>query len=189
MQTQVKDTLSSVGEGLNFEKVWASLMELRESQKETARQMKETDRKIGSLGNRFGELVEHLVAPNIMEKFNALGLHFSRCSSDVIIKEPGKPEALAKIDLLLENGDIVIAVEVKAKSNQADIEKHIKRMEVLRQAADQRHDTRKYRGAIASAVMSQEMRASIIRNGFYTIEQTGDTVKITIPEGFSPREW
>jgi hypothetical protein len=37
--------------------------------------MKKTDRKIGELSNRFGELAEHLVAPGIARRFNARGLH------------------------------------------------------------------------------------------------------------------
>ena len=51
--------------------------------KETAKQMKETDKKVGELSNRFGELAEHLVAPSIREKFNALGFTFTRASENV----------------------------------------------------------------------------------------------------------
>jgi hypothetical protein len=35
--------------------------------------MRETDRKISKLGSRIGDLVEELILPNIMEKFNKLG--------------------------------------------------------------------------------------------------------------------
>ncbi|MDR0707521.1 MAG: hypothetical protein LBF60_06575, partial [Treponema sp.] len=106
--------------GLNFEQVWAALMEtrasiqeLREEGKETDRFLKEskaeTDRRfqelaeqhketerflkeskaetdrflkeskgelnkaMGKLTNKLGELVEHLVSPNLLKKFNALG--------------------------------------------------------------------------------------------------------------------
>ena len=44
-----------IGEGLTFEKVWASLMELRESQKETALQIKETDLQIKETARRQAE--------------------------------------------------------------------------------------------------------------------------------------
>ena len=90
---------------------------------------------------------------------------------------------------MLENGDIVIAVEVKSKPDQDDVKEHVRRMEILRQVADLRGDNRKYRGAIAGAIMSDGIRKNILNNGFYLIEQTGDTVKLTIPEGFVPREW
>ena len=151
--------------------------------------MKETDRKIGELSNRFGELVEHLVAPSIMEKFNEIGFFFTRKSLNVDIREPEIPGSSAEIDILLENGDVVIAVEVKSKPNENDIKVHTKRMEILRRAADRHSDTRKYRGAIAGAIMSDELRKQILRSGFYAIEQTGDTVKIAAPEGFTPRDW
>jgi len=175
--------------GLTFDDVWASLMELRESQKETDRQMKETYRQIGELGNRFGELAEHLVAPSIMEKFNELGFNFTERSRDKEIHEPNNPNAFTEVDILLENGDIVIVVEVKSKPNEADVDKHVKRMEVLRQIADKKGDKRKYQGAIAGAIMNQALQNYITKNGFYLIEQSGDTVKITIPESFTPREW
>ena len=90
---------------------------------------------------------------------------------------------------MLENGDIVIAVEVKSKPREKDIEDHIKRMEVLRHQADLRGDYRKYRGAIAGAIMNKAICDYVMLNGFYLIEQTGDTVQLTIPEGFTPREW
>ena len=193
--------------GLTFEDVWAMFQETDRRFKETDRkfqenreqmkeadlrlreQMKETDRKIGNLGNRFGELAEHLVAPSIMEKFNELGFLFTEKSLDKEIREPGNPNACTDIDILLENGDIVIAVEVKAKPREADIEEHIRRMEILRHRADKRNDTRKYQGAIAGAIMSAAVRDLIVKNGFYPIEQTGDTVQINIPEGFAAREW
>jgi hypothetical protein len=165
------------------------IKELREDSKETDRRMKETDRRIGDLGNRFGELVEHLVAPSITEKFNELGFYFTKRSLDVDIREPGSPNACAEIDILLEDGDIVIAVEVKSKPRQSDVDEHVKRMELLRRMADRRQDSRKYQGAIAGAIMSQALRDYVIQTGFYLIEQTGDTVKLTIPEGFTPREW
>jgi hypothetical protein len=175
--------------GLTFEQVWAGIQELKESQKETDRKMRETDRKIGELGNRFGELAEHLVAPGIMEKFNALGFNFTERSQDKEIREANNPHACIEIDLLLENGDIVMAVEIKSKPKQADVDKHITRMEVLRRTADRRQDKRKYRGAVAGAIMTQNLRDYVIQNGFYLIEQSGDTVKLSIPEGFMPREW
>ena len=124
-----------------------------------------------------------------MEKFNELGFFFSQRSLDVMIKEPGNPNASTDIDILLENGDTVIAVEVKAKPKDSDVKDHIKRMEILRNRADKRKDTRKYQGAIAGAIMSQSVHQLIAKKGFYPIEQTGDTVKISIPERFTAREW
>ena len=202
-----------MAEALTFEKVWAALMEnreqmkemsqetdrqmketreqmkeTREQMKETDRRMKETDRKIGELGNRFGELAEHLVAPNIMEKFNELKFTFENISQNHKITD-ATGRCIAEVDIILENGDTVIAVEVKAKPLEKDVDEHIGRMEILRRRADVRSDKRKFQGAIAGAIMNDSVRNYAHKTGFYVIEQTGDTVKINIPKGFKPREW
>ena len=191
-------------EPLTFEKVWAALMENREQMKETDRQMKETDRKIqetdrivkevskqiGKLGNRFGELAEHLVVPGIMDKFNNLGFNFSEITPNGRkFKDPETEKFLVEVDIILENSGIFIAVEVKSKLHTQDVDDHIARMEVLRRIADSKNDKRKYHGAIAGAIMTNETRDYAHKSGFYVIEQSGDTMKLEIPEGFVPREW
>ena len=166
-----------------------SLKAMGERNKETERMVKETSRQMGLLNNRFGELAEHLVAPSIMEKFNELGFNFDNRSLDHEIYEQGTRRIITEVDILLENGDIVVAVEVKSKPNLKDVDEHKDRMAILRRRADKRHDKRKYQGAIAGAIMNDNVRNYVIQSGMYLIEQSGDTVKITIPEGFSPRDF
>ena len=161
--------------------------ELAKSREDFDRRIKITDKIVGDLGNRFGEMVEHLVAPSIKEKFRALNMYFDHISQNHQISDNGR--SLAEIDLLLENGDIAVAVEVKSKPVRKDVDDHIRRMGVLRKKADAKNDTRKYQGAIAGAVMQDEVRDYAHKAGFYVIEQTGDTVRINIPEGFKAREW
>ena len=81
-------TLPDYPRGLDFQQVWAALMENRKQLKETdlivketARQMKETDRRLGKLGNSFGEVVEYMVAPNLQEKFNDFEYDFQEVST------------------------------------------------------------------------------------------------------------
>jgi len=200
----------SYNEPLTFDKVWAALMENREYQKETARlmretdqqiketreqmketdrRMKETDKKIGEMSNRFGELAEHLVLPGIMEKFNKIGFEFTRDSQNAKFRDPETRRIMAEIDILLENGEIVIAVEVKSKLQEKDVTKHIARMDFLRQYADAKGDKRKYQGAIAAAITTDKERNYALDAGFYVLEQSGDTIKLDLPEGFVPREW
>jgi hypothetical protein len=93
------------------------------------------------------------------------------------------------VDVWLENGDFVMAVEVKSRPRKRDVEDHVKRMKILRAYLDERNDTRKLLGAIAGAIVTQELRDAAIEQGFYVIEQSGDTVKIESPAGFEPRIW
>ena len=112
--------------GLTFEKVWAMFQEsdrrmrelneetarkMRELSEETDRRMKETDRQIGRLGDRFGELAEHLVAPNIVQKFNTLGFYFDEISvMRQVIYDDSSGQKIAEFDILLENGESIVAV-------------------------------------------------------------------------------
>jgi hypothetical protein len=189
-------------EGLTFEKVWAMFQETDRKMQETDRRMKETDRKmqetdrlmketgklIGKLGNRYGEMIEHLVVPNITEKFNALGFNFNNTSENHKIND-NFGNNIAEIDILLENGETVMVVEVKSKPDINDVNEHVKRMEIMRNKADSHNDKRKFQGAIAGAIMEKSVRSYALQNGFYVIVQSGDTVKIDIPDGFTPQEW
>jgi hypothetical protein len=202
--------------GLTFEKVWALLQEtdrivkenaiqmketdrkiqetdrqMKETDrqmKETDRKMKETDRKISNLGSRLGELVEEIIFPNILAKFNKLGYVFGKAAPRVLFQDP-RGEYVAEVDILLENGDTVLAVEVKTNLTGNDVQDHLRRMEKLRLYADGHGDKRKLLGAVAGGIASREVKAFAVKNGFFVLEQSGDTVKISVPKDFKPREW
>ncbi|MDR1649687.1 MAG: hypothetical protein LBR71_05445 [Synergistaceae bacterium] len=38
-------------------------------------------------------------------------------------------------------------------------------------------------------IMLPGIKASVIKAGLYVITQTGDTVKIDVPEDFTPKTW
>ncbi|MDR2392549.1 MAG: hypothetical protein LBD93_00085 [Treponema sp.] len=154
--------------------------------KETNKQIKETNRAIGKLSNRFGELIEHILSPHLKEKFNALiaGYRFTQTQTNVCYADPSG-RTIAEVDVLLENGEYVLAVEVKSNPTTDDVDEHVMRMGTLRRYADDHHDQRKYLGAIAGAVMSESVRVYGFKQGFYVLEQTGDTVDITPP----PASW
>ena len=196
-----------MADALNFEKVWemfqesdrkfwAMSKEAREEMKETREQMKDTDKQIkelsrqmGGLHNSFGELAEHMVAPGIVERFNKLGYHFDAVSpkGQRILNEQGKVKT--EVDILLENDDYIIAVEVKSKPVEKDIEHHINRLKILREHRNKHRDMRKIRGAIAGAVFTHDLKEAALAAGFYVLKQSGDTMKMDIPKDFVPHEW
>jgi Holliday junction resolvase-like predicted endonuclease len=189
--------------GLNFEKVRAALMEsredfdrrMRESQRETERLLRETARVVADTSKSvrdqcgsFGEMHEYLVVPHIEEKFEALGYHFISSAKNVKIKNE-QGQIIAEIDILLENIDYSVAVEVKSKPKKADIDVFKRQLGVLRKRKDKLHDPRKIHGAIAGAIFMDSVKKAVLKAGFYVIEQSGDTLKINVPEGFKPQEW
>jgi len=164
------------------------MQKLREEQEKTDRQIKRTGRQIGGLHRRFGELAEHLVAPRIHARFNEMGHSFSEVApGGVKIVEGDKTKT--EIDLLLQNGETVIAVEVKVRPTVKDVEHHIKRLEILRDSRRKKNDYRKIQGAIAGAVYGSLEKKAVIEAGLYVIEQSGDTMKIDVPDDFVPREF
>jgi len=175
--------------GVTFEQVWASLQETDRMQKETARIVKELGIQFGDLSNKFGEIAEHLVAPGIADKFNKLGHHFDGIASGGYKIHDNKGKVIAEVDILMENGDCIMAVEVKAEPRIKDIEHHIKRLEILREHRKKKRDDRKIYGAIAGAVFGHEEKQATIEAGFYVLEQSGDTMKMDIPHDFIPRKW
>jgi uncharacterized coiled-coil protein SlyX len=191
------------GEGLTFEKVWAMFQEtdrqmkenaerhkeLEQSIKETDKIVKENARQMGYLNNRFGEMAEHLVAPGIHERFFELGYNFTAIRPGGYEVRNDEKEVIAEVDILLENGDYIMAVEVKAKPHLKDIKHHVKRLKILRKNRNKHRDTRKIQGAIAGAIFGSKEKQAAIDAGFFVLEQTGDTVKIDIPKGFIPGEW
>jgi hypothetical protein len=168
-------------QALNFQDVWAALMELRESQKETDRQMKETDRKISKLGSRIGDLIEHLTAANILELFKDLGYDFDHISRNHKLKDPNN-RILAEIDILLENGDYAMVVEVKSLLTLADVKEHMKRMNTLREHANTHHDQRKYVSSVSGALIEEAARDFALEKGIYVIEHSGETIYIRAPQ-------
>jgi len=98
---------------------------------ETAEQMKETDRKIGSLTSRIGEIVENMVGGDIVGQFQALNIAIHSHCRDKTFGTRGTSES-GQIDVFLENGDIVVLIEVKTKLTDDDVREHIERLEKYR---------------------------------------------------------
>ena len=153
--------------------------------KVTDRQIKEANRRIGGIDNAFGNMVEHLVAPGIKKSLEGTGLVFPDTSQGRRLEENGR--YLAEVDFMLENSEIIVAAEIKAKVTCEDIKDHRKRLEKIRRHFDGRGDRRKLYGAVAGAVFSAPQKAAALKAGFYVIVQSGDTMKLDMPEGYKPK--
>jgi len=158
-------------------------------QKEVAEVRKDTDKRLGKLGNRLGEMVEYMVMPNLITKFRELGFVFTEAYPHAVIDDE-EHNILAEIDITLKNGDKVMIVEVKNKLTTEDVTEHIERMKKVRAHADLHNDKRVYLGAVAGMVMNKNEKLFALKNGFYVIEPSGETFTITVPDGiYSPKEW
>jgi len=165
------------------EKLWESIKELRDSQKETSQQM-------GGLHNSMGDLIETLFAPHLGEKFDAYNYNLKRIFRRVPIYDDNS-RLRSDIDILLSNSTVCMAVEIKRWLERTDhVDDHIKRMQLIRQYPPAEVKGKKLLGAIVGAVVTPEAREYAEQNGFFVLELTGEDVHLLeSPNDFQPKEW
>jgi hypothetical protein len=172
--------------------------EVAEQQKKTDLAMERVNiaierasQEVGNLGSSIGRVIEHMVAGNIVAKFQAFDYEITRCSQRHEFHDCKGLGISGEVDLLLENGEIAILIEVKTTLETADVRTHIERMEKYRKCADLGgFDKRRFIGAVAGAVVSTEVANFAQKKGMYVIVQSGEAVEIvTPPKGFKAKEW
>ncbi|MDR2439225.1 MAG: hypothetical protein LBE12_07645 [Planctomycetaceae bacterium] len=163
---------------------------LQEYVEEGKKERKKLSKQMGTLGNRFGEITEHMVFPAVVKRFNELGYNFNfEFEGNCKVRDKNN-QVIAEIDIYLENGTTIAVVEVKTKPDLNDINKHIQRIEKLKQNCQEKNEPpKKLIGAIAGAIFPKEVKETALQAGFYVLVQSGDTMKLEIPQNFKPREF
>ena len=204
---------AEAAKGLTFEMVWVALMELRESQQETQKQILKTQRQmeesqlqikesqqkaekivadlsknIGGLGNTLGRFTESMFTNELWMKFNELGFPVTRQSNHM--KFCNGKKVLAEVDLFIENGEYAIPVEIKTDLSVSHVDDHLERIVTVRNYLDARGDSRKLIGAVAGGTVPENVLRYAQKRGLYVLIQNGDSVAIAdMPEGFKAHEW
>ena len=139
------------------------------------------------MDNRFGEVAENIISPNLLDKFNDLGLVFQTASSNFRIRDH-KNKIYFEIDVFLQNGDTAMLVEIKTNLTISYINEHINRLEKMRAFADLHNDKRSFLGAVAGVVVPLKVKNYALENGLYLIEPAGENLNITPPHN-EPKVW
>ncbi|MDR0705832.1 MAG: DUF3782 domain-containing protein [Planctomycetaceae bacterium] len=167
-----------------------AIQEISEQHKETEKSFKELSKQMGKLGNRFGEVTEHMVFPAVVACFNELGYHFHKEFEGNFKVINRQNQLIAEIDAYLENTTTIAVVEIKAKPDEEDVKNHIDRIEKLKQNRQEFNEPPKIIiGAIAGAVFPEKIKTVAVNAGFYVLVQSGDTMKFDVPKNFKPREF
>ena len=150
---------------------------------------KQLQQELGRLGTSYGDQVEAMFV-NLGTKFNALGYSFPKEAKGSIRFLDENRRVLAEVDHLLENGDVIMPIEVKAKLKQDHVDEHIRRLGVISGYNVRQNDSRKVLGAVAGGVVPQNVLEYAQRRGLYVLVQNGDSVEIAdIPANFKPQVW
>jgi hypothetical protein len=168
---------------VTFDDVWASLNRLEKLHEETERTL---NKAIGGLSNTLGSLIEHIMTPDLPNKFKQFGFAFDRITT--VKWADGNGNIYTEIDGLLENGNQAMVVEVKTTLRRTDIDDHLERMERVRKYADDHGDKREFLGAMAAAITDKDTKKYALSKGFFVIEPSGEDVKITKPVS-DPKVW
>ncbi|MDR2097611.1 MAG: hypothetical protein LBP37_03745 [Spirochaetaceae bacterium] len=105
-------------------------------------------------------MVESMVLPNLIAKFNELGLPFTKVYPNAKIADK-ENNIFTEVDAFLENGNKVMIAETNTKPGIDDINDHVERMEKLRKYADLRNDRRKYTGTVAGVVFGDSEKITL----------------------------
>ena len=155
------------------------------------KRMEILQKQMGDHGLRIGDLVEHMIGgKNVLEQFQDLGYnvtdHYRNRTFG--IRNTGSS---GQIDMILEDGDVAILIEVKTKLKNDDVLDHIERLKKYRRWMDGKGLSKmRYIGALACAVVEDNVVQFAQRKGMYVIRQLGNAVEIVdLPEGFKAKEW
>jgi hypothetical protein len=183
------------GKTLDFPTVWATLTRLGEKVDKTTetvnRMAEKVDRvcgNVGGLNRSMGELIETLIAARLWEKFPEYDL--KRAYQRLPIFDE-KNVQKTDIDILLVNTFMCMAVEVKRELDQMiEIDRHLKRMELIRQYPPEQIGNKQLFAAMAGGVVDPDVKDYAYKSGFFVLELTGESVHLVPPpEGFEPRKW
>lgn len=174
--------------------VWASLQrtsdllaELRESQRETDRQMKETDRRLRKAENLFttqwGRLMESLVEGDLVALLQDRGIAVEGTARETAKRRNGEH---FEIDILAVNGTEVVAVEVKTTLRSEAVTHFAGKLSRFLEWWPEFSGRRIY-GAVAYLRGSGEVTAYAERQGLFVIRATGNSASIVNGADFEPR--
>ena len=177
---------------------------LKESGQETERRFRETERRfreterllkessqrvdaqMGKWGNRLGEFVEWQVRPAAVKLFQERGIDVTELQSNISV-DRGAEEGM-EIDLLAVNGTQAVAVEVKSKLTQQDVDEHLERLAKFKRLLP-RYQTMNILGAVAAFVIPTDVARYAYQNGLFVIAQSGQNLVILNDSKFRPKAW
>ena len=160
---------------------------LRATQEETARQMKETDRRLKKAEDLFtsqwGKLMESLVEGDLAPLLQERGIAVEGTTERSVKKRNGEH---IEIDILATNGADVVAVEVKTTLRPNDVRRFLEKLSRFIEWFPEYRD-RRILGAVAYLRTDSSVVVHAERQGLFVIRATGNSATIVNAPDFEPR--
>ena len=149
------------------------MQQIRDTQAETDKQIKEVNQQIGGISKSNGLFAEEYFFNSFENgKQNFFGEKF-----DTIRKNLKGPATDDEFDVVMLNGHSVGIVEVKYKARDNDISKVLKKAVTFRENFPYYANHRVYLG-YATLTFDNNIEQECIKNGVAVIKQVGDSVVI-----------
>jgi len=174
------------------QEIWGLFREVARRQEETDKEINklsgEVDRvtqAIGDLGGKWGKFVEGMVKPGALRLFRGRGIELTHSTLRTDATVDGKK---MEIDIILSNGEYVVAISVKSTLGVDDVNEHIEDLGEFRKFFPMYAD-RKLIGAVAGIVIDEGVDRYAYRKGLFVIAQSGENISFLNDEKFRPKEW
>ena len=142
-------------------------------------------RSVEGLSSRWGRFVENMVEPAIVRLFQERNIEVKETHTRVKAK---RGTIKMEIDILAVDDTVAVAVEVKSRLNQKQINEFIKRLGNFKFAFPAYTNYHIY-GAVAAIEIDAGADVYAYKQGLFVIKQSGDTVKIDNDSAFQPVTW
>jgi phage anti-repressor protein len=160
-------------------------LRLEASQEETSKQMKETDRKLKSMGihlgnisNNQGDIAEEFFYNSLASKPRLAGIDYDFINKNAH-KRIGKIED--EYDILLVNGKDVAIIETKYKAHTKDIERLInKKYENFKKLYPEYKNYTHHLG-LASFNMNEDVKEMASEKNVILLQRKGDLIETILP--------
>ncbi len=144
-----------------------------------------TSREVAGLTTRWGQFVENLVEPAVVRLFQERGIEVQETARRMKSKRPG---AQMEVDIFAVNGEVAVAIEVKSRLSQRDVDEFIAKLGRFKLAFPH-YGTYYIYGAVAGIEIDAGIDRYAYQQGLFVIQQTGDTVTLANDSAFRPVAW
>lgn len=144
-----------------------------------------TSREVAGLTSRWGQFVENLVEPAVLRLFRERGIDVQETYRRMLSRRPG---AEMEIDIFAADGEVAVAIEVKSRLAQRDVDEFLEKLGRFRQAFPHHADYRLH-GAVAGIEIDAGVDRYAYQQGLFVIRQSGDSVVIANNAAFQPAAW
>ena len=163
-----------------FEKVWATLDRLAESQKEADKRMKKLE---GMFTSQWGKLMESLVEGDLVGLLTGCGIAVHSIHPRVYGRRNGTHY---EFDIVAGNGDEVVVVEVKTTLKSEQVTEFLEKLQRFT-VYEPLYQGKRIYGAVAYLKADSSVTVHAERQGLFVIRATGSSASIVNDTEFVPR--